>query len=880
MAQDRSTITSRAQLVKLNSHGLQPPSSTPLPTIGHLVHGLVNTGNSCFLNSVLQALSSLDLFLPYLETLLEHSEMLQVAEEEVQVAEALADTLQALQQPISSHKAFRPRAIVDALGNFRRKTTTSSRGYHGNLMNREQQDAQELFQLISSALSTEELFVQKVDATRPALNISFLKNLVGLGSKKGGYDEQHHETGPVLPSFHKTLNPLSGLLASRLSCMQCGYTEAIRHFTFDNLSLSLPPTSSCYLEDCLRQYVTIESLYDVVCRKCSIQATLNRIKGDMQRIEDLDHPSLPADHDQPFSESILRRRRHTRLPSRQGRYSSDSEDDTNSLLSDTDEEEEDADDFSEDDDMDESDTDLARALRQDRLWGTNSNVSELKATLIRQQQLLEQALITDVEAPLPGVKLLNTVSRHCTKQVMLAKPPPILCLHFVRSQYSMYGTISKNGCHVRFPEYLNLSPFCTTGVLLTRPNLPISVSEHELESMGLMQASIHQRLVEPSSASTTKKKKKKKHQRQPQEQEREQQRAEPNEPSSTARESEVRYIYRLQSIVVHYGGHSYGHFIAYRRKPESLQSHAKAGPVGLGLMDESAAKMDGQGWFRISDETVESVSINQVLGANPYMLLYERVLLPGQEPTVQHRQAETCKSPGASLLASTMARNPSVVQAVGLGRRRVDDGLRGEEQTKAVIARQFDKDCLRDNRQPGDRKLEVLYHEFQHSTVQQQSQHQQSSRDGEDMSDMESLQSLDEEDGSGHRSGWRSFVSSPNSTTPPSPDTGTSACSSPSLTSPVMRQRTRLARGPQTWLSGPTGLYDGRDDAEGTDCRDDDVEELTETEDWVNNCHVQRTQNQGEQRQSDASAVPEPDVISTSLLLSSTLSKSYSGRIN
>jgi hypothetical protein len=56
----------------------------------------------------------------------------------------------------------------------------------------------------------------------------------------------------------------------------------------------------------------------------------------------------------------------------------------------------------------------------------------------------------------------------------------------------------------------------------------------------------------------------------------------------------------------------------------------------------------------------------------------------------------------------------------------------------------------------------------------------------EDMSDMESLQSLDED------RAWRSFVSSPNSTTPPSPSAGSSDSSaSPSLfiTSPVLRQR-------------------------------------------------------------------------------------------
>ncbi|KAG0259477.1 hypothetical protein DFQ27_004057 [Actinomortierella ambigua] len=792
MAQDRSKITSRAQLVQLNSQGQQLPSSMPLPPAGHLVHGLVNTGNSCFLNSVLQALSSLDLFLPYLETLLEHSEALQVAEEEVQVAEALADTLQALQQPTSSHKAFRPRAIVDALSNFRRKATVSSRGYHGNLMNREQQDAQELFQLISSALSAEELFVQK--------------------------------------------------------------------------------------------------------------ATLSRIKSDVRRIEALNRPPAPSRQGQKLTGSVLRRRRRRHLSSHQRRFSSDSEDDSEddseedseddsedgsedgseddslSSLSFTEGEDED-DHFWEDDDMEESETDLTHALRQDRLWGTSSNIEQLKATLIRQQLMLERALKADIEAPLPDVKLSSTVSRHCTKQVMLAKPPPVLCLHFVRSQYSMYGTISKNGCQVRFPEYLNLSPFCTTGVLLTQPNLPMSVSTQELERLERMQTSPRQH-EEPTITPTTEKTMKRRQQRQRTQKQQEGQHEELGEQSTTARESEVRYIYRLQSIVVHFGGHSYGHFIAYRRKPESLRSQAKAGPVGLGLTDATTAMADGKDWFRISDETVESVSTDQALGANPYMLLYERVILPDQEPTVQHRQAQTCKTSGASLLPSPAARSRSIVQAVGLSMRKAEVGLRSRKQAEAADTHQFDKDRLEDSRHLGSRKMEDLYHEIQYPLAQRRRQQQQSNRDGEDMSDMESLQSLDEEDGSGRRGGWRSFVSSPNSTTPPSPDTGTSTCSSPSLASPVVRHRTRLARGLQRRLSGQGEGCGGRHDGiEGTDCTDEGMEELTETDEWANDRDdhdpQQQQQQQREGHPDGAMISPEPDALSDSLLLSSTLDLPY-----
>lgn len=57
--------------------------------------------------------------------------------------------------------------------------------------------------------------------------------------------------------------------------------------------------------------------------------------------------------------------------------------------------------------------------------------------------------------------------------------------------------------------------------------------------------------------------------------------------------------YRLKAMIVHYGSHYDGHFIAYRA-----------------LSD---------GWWRISDERVFRVTQAEVLSENPYMLFYERM---------------------------------------------------------------------------------------------------------------------------------------------------------------------------------------------------------------------------------------------------------------
>lgn len=83
-------------------------------------------------------------------------------------------------------------------------------------MNRDQQDAQELFQIVSSALSAEELNIQKLQATRPLMDVDLLESLVK------DTRSQHKD---------KLSNPMVGMLASRLSCIQCGYTVGAREAT-------------------------------------------------------------------------------------------------------------------------------------------------------------------------------------------------------------------------------------------------------------------------------------------------------------------------------------------------------------------------------------------------------------------------------------------------------------------------------------------------------------------------------------------------------------------------------------------------------------------------------------------------------------------------
>jgi ubiquitin carboxyl-terminal hydrolase 1 len=85
---------------------------------------------------------------------------------------------------------------------------------------REHQDAQELFQLLSSSIQDE---ANEVDAeSHKDLGLAAVDRSEKVARKDAG----------------KTV--FEGLTANRRSCMTCGYTEAVMHFPFDNLNLAVP----------------------------------------------------------------------------------------------------------------------------------------------------------------------------------------------------------------------------------------------------------------------------------------------------------------------------------------------------------------------------------------------------------------------------------------------------------------------------------------------------------------------------------------------------------------------------------------------------------------------------------------------------------------
>ncbi|KAG2173065.1 hypothetical protein INT44_007038 [Umbelopsis vinacea] len=524
---------------------------------GKYILGLINAGNSCFLNSVLQALATLPSLRSYLaERVDDPGDEAIVAIPPQNRDFILASVAYALYQTIEVRQ-----------------------------LNKRLQDAHELFQIITSTLTSEEevqykeaptsLFdasaVRKLALEKNTLPVSSsmldsletssMSSVGTLGSMWSSFSVTT-VGGHLRPRVRRPRNPFTGLAASKVSCLKCGYTAAIRHHTFDNISLTVPQLISCTLEDCFSLYTKVDTLTDFQCRRCAITDTITTLKKELEA-----------------SKKKSRESPNGKEPS------------------------------------------AAKAATN----GASDRVTKLQKDI----ETLEHALRTNVEQQLlilaqPNITLTpSKLPTRTTKQTMFANPPRALCLHLSRSVFHPSGHVKKNHCRVRFSEEIDLAPFTTNGFLntadpqssLSTPQPSSASTSHDdsqnngnsyvssrrnfvyLRNMALG----HRSLAGGDGLNVALGKK----------------------PMDTFRPSfsvpipTTRPVkYRLQAMIVHYGSHDSGHFVTFRRKRL---------PTGHQVMrpGETPAPEEPKFW-RVSDDSVDEVDLATVLSSEAYMLFYER----------------------------------------------------------------------------------------------------------------------------------------------------------------------------------------------------------------------------------------------------------------
>ncbi|KAJ3272790.1 hypothetical protein HDV01_005218 [Terramyces sp. JEL0728] len=277
-------------------------------------------------------------------------------------------------------RALRPYVLTSAL---------SGQG-NRHLLGYQQQDAQEFFQHVSSLIS-----VEGQKRTRMSLDI-FAPVDAGLKYYYAGKECSMNRL-----SHGKS--PLTGLLASRITCMQCGYKSPMKHDTFDNLSLTIPAQSGVSLKRLLRNYTSPEIIQGFICDKCSMLAT----KKSLQKLQSK-QPNESQKTPSAKSDTMKAKKKKKKKNS-------------------------------------------AKAI---------SNIPAIPLTMDRESQLkfITSAIsLENFEIEFPKEIEKTKIYAAVTKQISIENTPKCLCLHMQRSMYLPSGHLIKNNAAVVFEDTLDIT---------------------------------------------------------------------------------------------------------------------------------------------------------------------------------------------------------------------------------------------------------------------------------------------------------------------------------------------------------------------------------------------------------------------------------------
>ncbi|KAF9629487.1 Peptidase C19 ubiquitin carboxyl-terminal hydrolase 2 [Lasiodiplodia theobromae] len=219
--------------------------------------GLGNWDNSCYQNSVIQGLASLPSLGGFLTQALDMFHDLTADS----TNSALLDTVLKLNNPDNHGRHLWTPAKLKSMSSW------------------QQQDAQEYFSKVLDEIDKEILKAVKQH-----------RKTAGLEEVPSAEEERKAEPTKYPESLR---NPLEGLLAQRVGCMNCGFTEGLSMIPFNCLTVPLQTSwgYGCDIRDCLNEYTKLEPIEGVECAKCTLlkaQDSLERVLQDRDEAEPSD----------------------------------------------------------------------------------------------------------------------------------------------------------------------------------------------------------------------------------------------------------------------------------------------------------------------------------------------------------------------------------------------------------------------------------------------------------------------------------------------------------------------------------------------------------------------------------------------------------------
>ncbi|KAI9740265.1 MAG: hypothetical protein M1834_004843 [Cirrosporium novae-zelandiae] len=264
---------------KLQSSRFSPGTGTLMNLSRDVPPGLGNWDNSCYQNSILQGLASLRSYASFLDSI-----------DEPGTAEVTNTTIVALRDII--HR------LNDSSNNGRILWTPAELK---SMSSWQQQDAQEYFSKILDEVEKEVLQRAKLNAQ--ANGLGALDSLTSSGSstptptptpKPAGRVDSKRLMKRITSSLsdkatslrkQRLESPLEGLLAQRVGCTKCGYSEGLSLIPFNCLTVPLGRAWSYGVQDCLDEYTALESIEGVECAKCTLLSQKGQLEKVLQGID-------------------------------------------------------------------------------------------------------------------------------------------------------------------------------------------------------------------------------------------------------------------------------------------------------------------------------------------------------------------------------------------------------------------------------------------------------------------------------------------------------------------------------------------------------------------------------------------------------------------
>ncbi|KAL7937092.1 hypothetical protein V8C35DRAFT_294710 [Trichoderma chlorosporum] len=233
--------------------------------------GLGNRDNSCYQNSVLQGLASLHSMPDYLSACLRGLDEAGRGAEE-NVAHTLRALIADLNDVSNNGKTLWTPSLLKSMNTWT------------------QQDAQEYYSKVlddvekGAALIAKNQSYDKLTGLESGEYSNADEGSTSEHSDDSGYQSQ--SSSSRTDSKRIVRNPLEGLLAQRVACVQCGHSDGLSMIPFNCLTLSLGLDKNHHdLYERLDSYSKVEAIEGVECPKCTLLKAQRLLAKLIERLE-------------------------------------------------------------------------------------------------------------------------------------------------------------------------------------------------------------------------------------------------------------------------------------------------------------------------------------------------------------------------------------------------------------------------------------------------------------------------------------------------------------------------------------------------------------------------------------------------------------------